>query len=1342
MKCFTADTPPGKPTLFSQPTPEACKAVIAELGKSSPLSPAWEPLRAAGFEAPAAAAARQVAPLLSSWQKLTVPFDHPNPEGGEIYHNTLFGWVKLPYPEQPGEVTVTADQALPDQWAVDRLYHHAWYVLELELADIDGIWLRADAIAHACVLFVNGKAVCEHIGGYTPFEVDLSDSLEPGQNTLAIWVQDDTAVMDRPNNLAISQLDFGSGIHMAHLAGVRGGIYLERRPSCHIDRVRIRPSTQEETLRVETWLQGEADGTVEQAVYEWPAGSEPVLTLPKQQVSEALDITVRWGEARQWSTEEPHLYVLRTTLTTEAGNETVETRFGFREFWIEGRQFMLNGVPIRLLGDGSHRHDLLSLVPDRARGFNRQSLEFLKREFHFNSIRLHGALYPQWALEAADEAGFLVINQSGIRAGRHTWYFNAGQAFLDNIEREFSAWYWRDVNSPSCVIWDVENEIIRDTRTPEMEEFGRELERFILQHDPEAIMERSAAGWYDPDQAIIHIHMQEQYSQIIQTWLKQETIPLMLGEFWMGGRGETRLPNSLEYHTREDWHREESRLYREQMLEMRYHGVSGIMSHRLTHWPTVRPQPLLTQDQEAGEYRQRFPFALREGQRALTPVIGFTWPRHGSAIAGRVFEREVVVCNDRETPVALAVRCSYGVEYEQWHVELEPAEQRRLTVRFGALGGLTELTVEVLEKGELLESDCLVIDGLPAEALELPTLRRRLVVVGPIASEAADALAELGLTYEQQDELPEDAAGTLVLVPPDAPDDVLGYTPTATQAYLAAGGRLLSLALTGPPRWLPVGLSFYTAVRSSVPEFNRGGWEPTNKDLIYNRELQSYAAHPALAELRWVDLKEWDPVDGRLGDDALIRPNALGKPADGAYRVLLGGTRRENATLVEAKVGKGTAMHCQLQALRLRHHPAARLLLANLLRYLDGPAWETTCPQVGLLGELDPQRLARLTNLPPATFEPAAEQALILAGDGAEVTELTALAEAGRTVLVLSRETCSRLPGFAVEQTEPPYSGTRSQVVDQPLFWGIASASFLPLEQTPAVGALSEFPAGSEIVLAGHGGGHSPYGNSWVQDIGFYGLETREPTPPIAVQQRLGKGLLIATTLEPWDHHAETHRQLLTTLLTNAGVPAPDPVGAPLQIDVKATVPLQFDGKLDDWTKDLEDISITQFVHATPIPLTCQDVVAGEVSSDLDFSGLVYLLHDADHLYVGGIVYGQAAEPVVELELAEQTLRFEVAAQRLSGHEGIPFVSGSQAASEIVDSRLLRLYTIHRQTGKAQLQPETPGQTFEAAVPWQLLKLDGPPERLVAIARLKRETGDTLQCPPDPDHLKLEFSQA
>lgn len=1317
------------------PGQEACLAVSGLFGEMAGVNVEWQAQSAPGFLSPAAADGRRQGCLMDGWVRLTVPSEYDDIEGDGQYTIVNNGQWRLPLPEF-GDPEVTHDMQLPDEWQQDRNFHHAWYGLRVNLDPEAGkaYWLRFDAVSNACVAFVNGVEVGGHWGGYTPFEFDVTAMLRPGENDIVLWVQDDTAVRDNKQRRMTGMLDCRKGAIHAHLAGIRGGVYVDLRQPAHLVRSRIRSSTRKGVLRVESWLRGVADAavTVRRSVYEWPDGAAAVLELPDAEVAcgeggayVLSEVEVHWPDAKQWSPEHPHLYVLRTTVIGSGGTESYDTRFGFREFWIEGKEFILNGVPIRLFGDGGLPREYLSIVPGATRAYCREVFSFLKHQFNYTSTRLHKCVFPAEVIQAADEVGVLAINQSGLHSGYQQMFRNGGEELLGNLEREIGEWYWRDVNSPALVIWDMENELIRGNCEPEWLAQVLRLDDIIRRLDADAIIQHSGAGWYHVDQQVVHVHMQEHYSRIMSDWQRDGKVPLNMGEFWIGGNGETRLPNSYEYSNREDWHREEARLYRERMLEMRNYGVSGIMPHRLTHWPLLKAGPLLAQADIAKladpPYRWRFPTIRNEGARGMAPVVGFVWPRGSSVVAGQPLDREVVVCNDRQAQCSLTVRCEYAGNLKEWQIELEPARQQRLPLDFVAGKGIGLIAVEVRDAdGVLLEHDSLSIHGLAPAALAAPQLQRRVVVMPSGCDSTTAAFDAYGLAYTEADELPTDAAGTIVVVAEEAGEDALGRSPRQVTDYLSHGGRLLVLAQSVQPPWLPLALPFWPSSRASWPPYVGAGWAATNKDLNFTSAAPCYApGHPLFENLAEVDCSEWGPIDGRVSDDAYIRPNAMGMRAGGPYRVLLGATRRENASIIElAAAGAGAGLLCQARVVNPAASPASRVVLLNALRYLDGDAWQTTEREVGIVGDLNPAHLSGLTGIAKELFKEvetsAGVPAVVIAGDHADSGLLCALAAGGSTVLVLSAETANRIPGFAVRRGEGfYYSGTRHGVADHRLFYGVASGSFLPLEHTPVAAELTAVPEDAQILLGGHCLGHSPFGNDWSLDIGFYGLETRLPAGPVAAAQAVGDGELIVTTLEPWDNSAETHRQLLQCLLANAGIAIPGESAQSATIEVRHTVPLMFDGCLNDWTNDTDDINISMHSHAQPVALTCKQVQSGRVNGDLELSGILYLLYDQAALYAAGILFPADKAAVAELTVDGITVQVDAGAHTvaINGRQYVPekFAIGKQRADAVIDTRLLNLIAMNRQLQKAEPRHDTPGRTFEIALPWAALGFDGPP---------------------------------
>ncbi|MFQ9797900.1 MAG: glycoside hydrolase family 2 TIM barrel-domain containing protein [Clostridia bacterium] len=151
-----------------------------------------------------------------------------------------------------------------------------------------------------------------------------------------------------------------------------------------------------------------------------------------------------------WDIENPHLYYMDVHLTENgAVLDSVRQRFGFREFWADGQNFMLNGTRINLRGDSWHFQGAVQQTKDYALNWCRTC-----KEYGVNSIRYHANPYPSYYLDAADEMGILIVDETAIY-GSGKSMDAANPEFLDNCRRHIRNFVQRDKNHPSVVIWSL-----------------------------------------------------------------------------------------------------------------------------------------------------------------------------------------------------------------------------------------------------------------------------------------------------------------------------------------------------------------------------------------------------------------------------------------------------------------------------------------------------------------------------------------------------------------------------------------------------------------------------------------------------------------------------------------------------------------------------------------------------------------------------------------------------------------------------------------------------------------------------------------------------------------------
>jgi len=204
------------------------------------------------------------------------------------------------------------------------------------------------------------------------------------------------------------------------------------------------------------------------------------------------------------------------------------------------------------------------------------------------------------------------------------------------------------------------------------------------------------------------------------------------------------------------------------------------------------------------------------------------------------------------------------------------------------------------------------------------------------------------------------------------------------------------------------------------------------------------------------------------------------------------------------------------------------------------------------------------------------------------------------------------------------------------------------------------------------------------------------------------------------------------TLLANAGPGLPNQ-DRPAVIAVKRTVPLKLDGKLDDWTNDMEDRNVSRFRHAEPIAITSRDAISGKIADDLEQSAVVYLLCDDAQIFFGGIAFARDANLQVDLQLDDHRITLDLGAETVAvdGHPaaGVRIAGGRQTAGSVADTRLLSLLAVDRRVGNLETKTSVTGHTFEAAIPWAALGRSTLPSAARGSLRLIRREGAVLQVP-------------
>ena len=320
------------------------------------------------------------------------------------------------------------------------------------------IRLRAEAIYSSCEVWLNGNRVGSHDGGATPLELDLSDAAKPGEaNDLCIRVNARSKA---------SLIDNMSVYAYMEIAGIWRPIELFCVEPTHVARLTYATTFDKQykdaELAVDVKVVNEqakaAEAKLALAVLD-PAGRMVKLDGLDTNVSlgpweaKTVSLKAHVGQPLQWNAELPRLYTLVARLDS-AGQEpaALQEPLGFRQVQIKGREFTINGKPVRLFGACLHAADPLM---GRAISVERveQDLELMKGA-NLNAIRTsHYPPHPMTPV-LADKIGLYIEDEGPSCWGNGNEDLRNAPLYVGIV----SQYVERDRNHPSVVYWSTCNE--------------------------------------------------------------------------------------------------------------------------------------------------------------------------------------------------------------------------------------------------------------------------------------------------------------------------------------------------------------------------------------------------------------------------------------------------------------------------------------------------------------------------------------------------------------------------------------------------------------------------------------------------------------------------------------------------------------------------------------------------------------------------------------------------------------------------------------------------------------------------------------------------------------------
>ncbi len=291
-------------------------------------------------------------------------------------------------------------------------------------------------------VYLNGKKLGQHVGGFTPFSFEATNILNEGENSLVVMVNNNRH-KDAVPTVNTDWWNFG---------GLTRDVMLVEVPQTFITDYTV--ALTDERIRFSAQLEG--GDKSQEVTLRIPELGVDVSGKADRRGAVDFEISIPSGLER-WSPENPKLYDVSVVSETDSTSE----RIGFRTIVTEGPDILLNGESIFLRGISIHEENSMR----GGRAFSKEDAALLlgwAKELGCNFVRLAHYPHNEHMARLADEMGILVWEEIPVY-----WTISwENEETLANAQNQLSEVIMRDRNRASVIVWSMANETpISEPRT-------------------------------------------------------------------------------------------------------------------------------------------------------------------------------------------------------------------------------------------------------------------------------------------------------------------------------------------------------------------------------------------------------------------------------------------------------------------------------------------------------------------------------------------------------------------------------------------------------------------------------------------------------------------------------------------------------------------------------------------------------------------------------------------------------------------------------------------------------------------------------------------------------------
>jgi beta-glucuronidase len=333
---------------------------------------------------------------------------------------------------------------VPGDWNSqdDKLFYYegsVWYRTKFDFPNgLDGKrqFLHFGAANYQADVFLNGAKLGRHIGGFTPFEFEVTGKLKPTGNSLVDKV-DNTRHLDAVPTVNTDWWNYG---------GITRDVMLVETPATFIRDYQVQLARGNANRLIAT-VQLDGRSAHESVSLSIPEAGINVRSTVDAAGTAHFDIPA--SRITRWSPQTPKLYEVKIS----AANDSISDRIGLRTIEVRGIDIVLNNKPIFLRGISLHEEN-----PMRGgRAYSPEDARMLlgwAKELGCNFVRLAHYPHNEYMARIADELGLMLWEEVPVY-----WTIQWGNAeTFANAKTQLTDLIVRDRNRASVIVWSVANE--------------------------------------------------------------------------------------------------------------------------------------------------------------------------------------------------------------------------------------------------------------------------------------------------------------------------------------------------------------------------------------------------------------------------------------------------------------------------------------------------------------------------------------------------------------------------------------------------------------------------------------------------------------------------------------------------------------------------------------------------------------------------------------------------------------------------------------------------------------------------------------------------------------------